>query len=479
MQTRRDQLQAYRFLIKRILASLLGNQPESPEQPMRRVMVSTFSGLMAGVLACAGVGLFGWLTGNSARAWQDGGTLIVEKETGTRYIYRKDEKILNPIVNFTSARLLLGDEVKIQRVSRESLADTTRGPALGILGAPDSLPDKDNIASKPWTICSKEVAVDQGTKPEVDVLVGRTDLGTTDVGDQGLVVQAGGDTLWFVGRGTRHETDKSSMRSLLLPDLANTTVGLAWLNAVAPGEALKPLVISARGNPGLEVAGQPTQIGQVFTTRAINNQAAWYVLQADGLSQITETQAALLYGAEVNFQPTGSTGPTEVSISAINQAPQSAKQVDSQGLPREIPKSVGLVSGAGATVCAWLDEPGKPLRITTGGELPAPAEGTESDAGVGTGLTADHVTVPSGQAAIVAARPSPDSPPSAYYLVTDAGVKFPVPNEDTLAKLGYAGVKPVEVPSAILRLVPQGPALNVEDAGRPAPVAPPVAAPAK
>jgi type VII secretion protein EccB len=480
MQTRRDQLQAYRFLIKRILASLLGNQPESPEQPMRRVMLSTFSGIMAGVLACAGVGLYGWLTGSSARAWKEGGALIVEKETGTRYIYRTDAGILNPIVNYTSARLLLSGDIKIQRVSRKSLASTPRGPALGILGAPDSLPDQKNIVSKPWTICSEEEPADQGTTPEVDLLVGRTDIGAANVGNRALVVASGDGQLWYIGNGTRHETDQTSMRSLNLGDSPQTTVGAAWLNAVPQGADLKPPVIPNRGKPGLGVNSAPTTVGQIFRTEALNGDPAYYVMRLDGVAQLTQTQAQLILGSSAaNQQPSNSDDATDVPLNAINEASQSPSKIDAEGLPRTIPARVDLASGAGATVCAWFDEPGKPLRITVNGEVPDPAEGSESNAGVGTGLTADHVNVVSGQAAVVAARTTAGSPPSAYYLVTDAGVKFPVPDEGTLGKLGYGGVKPLEVPPGILGLVPQGPALNAEDAARPAPVVPPAAAPAK
>jgi type VII secretion protein EccB len=364
-------------------------------------------------------------------------------------------------------------------VSRKSLATTPRGPALGILGAPDSLPDQKNIVSKPWTICSEEKAADQGTTPEVDLLVGRTDIGATNVGNRALVVASGDGGLWYIGNGTRHETDQTSLRSLGLPDSPNTTVGLAWLNAVPGGEALKPLVIPNRGKAGLAVDQAPTVVGQIFKAQTLNGDPVFYVMQIDGLAQLTQTQAQLILGSSAaNQQPSNSDQPTEVPLNAVNEASQSPRKIEPQGLPRTIPEPVDLTSGAGATVCAWFDDAGKALRITVNGEVPDPAEGSESNAGVGTGLTADHVHVVSGQAAVVAAHTT-GSPPSAYYLVTDAGVKFPVPDEATLGKLGYSGVKPLEVPSGILGLVPQGPALNAEDAARPAPVVPPAAAPAK
>ena len=88
MQTRRDQLQAYRYLLRRILAAMLGSEPESLEQPMRRVSTATFAGAMVGALACAGVALYGWLADTNATRWKnEPNALIVEKETNAAYLY--------------------------------------------------------------------------------------------------------------------------------------------------------------------------------------------------------------------------------------------------------------------------------------------------------------------------------------------------------------------------------------------------------
>ncbi|HZC25413.1 MAG TPA: type VII secretion protein EccB, partial [Actinopolymorphaceae bacterium] len=88
MQTRRDQLQAYRYLLRRVLAAMLGSEPEAIEQPMRRVTSSTLAGVMVGVLACAGVALYGWIGHANATKWKStSGALIIEKETNATYLY--------------------------------------------------------------------------------------------------------------------------------------------------------------------------------------------------------------------------------------------------------------------------------------------------------------------------------------------------------------------------------------------------------
>jgi hypothetical protein len=46
------------------------------------------------------------------------------------------------------------------------------------------------------------------------------------------------------------------------------------------------------------------------------------------------------------------------------------------------------------------------------------------------------------------------------YLITDLGYKFPVAGADAQNSLGYRGITPVPIPTALLQLVPTGPALD-------------------
>jgi hypothetical protein len=73
---------------------------------------------------------------------------------------------------------------------------------------------------------------------------------------------------------------------------------------------------------------------------------------------------------------------------------------------------------------------------------------------------ADWIVVPPGRAALVEALAGPDSPTGSLALVTDLGMRFPVPSRDVLATLGYAGVTPQRLPAALVALLPSGPALD-------------------
>jgi hypothetical protein len=45
-------------------------------------------------------------------------------------------------------------------------------------------------------------------------------------------------------------------------------------------------------------------------------------------------------------------------------------------------------------------------------------------------------------------------------IVTDTGRRYPVASREVLAKLGYGGVTPKQVPSQMIALLPQGPSLD-------------------
>src|SRR5205823_8000537 len=84
--------------------------------------------------------------------WQKPGVLIVEKETGTRYLYVSGR--LHPVLNLASVRLLTQGQPTVESVSSRALAGLPHGTPLGIPGAPDSLPDPARLLSAGWLICA-------------------------------------------------------------------------------------------------------------------------------------------------------------------------------------------------------------------------------------------------------------------------------------------------------------------------------------
>ncbi|MEQ4206452.1 type VII secretion protein EccB [Actinopolymorpha sp. B9G3] len=499
MQTRRDQLQAYRYLLRRVLAAMLGSEPEALEQPMRRVSTSTFAGIMIGVLACAGVALYGWIADTRTDQWKQeaADTLIVDKDTNSIYLYLHkdalasggqqtgqqggeqqapdpanptgeiDEKdmVLVEVLNHTSARLILGKEPKVVRVASASLDDVPRGPRIGIPLAPNSVPRKDNVTSKPLTTCSTARTVNDAQQLEVDMLIGATesDLGARPIGDQALVVRSPDGSLFLIYRGKRLATDDDALRSLDLNQGTPLTVGAAWLDALEEGQPLAaPVVPGRREQSTVLVNGETTWIGQVFHS---DSPDTYYVMLADGLTEITAVQADLLFGegaAEINGVDQDEA--TDVTISEVNNAASETPSIAVPDLPATTPRLAEVGTATDEPVCLWYGGSREGVHITMGGELPAaPVEG-EGEGSQGNSI--DRVVVPPGRVAIVGLQPGPDVEPESFFLITDEGVKFPVPDQASLDALGFDGIEPEKVPSSLLRLVPEGPALSQQAAFR-------------
>src|SRR4051812_30204123 len=102
MQTRRDQLRAYRFATRRIASAMVRADPEAAEQPLRRLGRSGFAGLMIAALVVAGVAILGVLRPGGGDAWRDGRSLIVDADAMSRYVFV--DGVLHPVLNYTSAR---------------------------------------------------------------------------------------------------------------------------------------------------------------------------------------------------------------------------------------------------------------------------------------------------------------------------------------------------------------------------------------
>src|SRR5262249_1723714 len=142
MGTRREQHNAHRFLTRRIVSAMLSGEPESNELPMRRFGMAVIGSVLVATLALAGIGIYGPLSRGGGAPAEN--VIIVEREPGAKYLYLQGQ--LHPVLNWTSALLIVGQPTPtVQTMSRTSLRDIPRGRPVGIVDAPDSLPDKGSL----------------------------------------------------------------------------------------------------------------------------------------------------------------------------------------------------------------------------------------------------------------------------------------------------------------------------------------------
>jgi len=463
--TKRDQLQSHQFLVQRMISALVTRESDPEQPPFRRPALAAFGSIAVAVLALACVWVYGLIVPGGNKSWQSGNAVVVEKETGTRFVYLDGR--LHPVTNYVSALLVLNKNAATRSVSRRSLADVPRGPKVGIPDAPDALPDRGRLLTGGWTSCSEPALDVAGARTSESVLlVGHRPPGGTPLDDAAMLVEVieTGDQ-YLIARGYRHRIQlaDSVAVGLALGSEPWARVGSAFVDVLPAGQPIAPLRIDGVGKPSGILPGRPsTRTGQLFVVRTASGGVQHYVAETNGLRPISALQFdiqrayAPMKAAHAGQAPWG----IELDLLSAGQARRPAPAETSLGAaPAARPRFVAPHDGVG-TVCADF-EPGEPVpEVFIDPVMPArdPLTVTTSRAAAGTSR-ADRVIVPPGHAAVVEALQTPQTPAGTVSLVTDLGRSHPF-DPALLEVLGYGGVRPVRIPEALVARIPQGSGLT-------------------
>jgi type VII secretion protein EccB len=454
MPSRRDQVQAQSIVQNRMVCALVSGDPDAADNPHRPLGTGTIGGLLVATLIIVGFAVYGYLRPGGATTWQNPGSVVIEKETGSRYVYVQGR--LRPILNYASARLLLGADAKTVTVSAKSLATVPHGQPVGIPGAPDTLPTAA-AATSVWSVCAP-VAVDrvgqQDTATTLSIAPAAT--GTPLPDDRAVLVSSGGEQYMIHG-GHRLRLGAPWIARILGADRAAVPVPANWLRIVPAGPDLVAPQPGRRGAQGPVIGGTPRKVGDLFLVRGAGDTVRYYQLRSDGLAVLNPLQYVLA-GAD----PAGVHGgqppePVEVTAAALN-AVRTAPAVAADQVPATVP----AIADAPPNGTAWcLRQPinGAAPQITV--DRPAPAVDAVVDGYqlTRTDRTADAVSVAAGQGGLFAAGRFGQPAGPGWFVVTDAGVKYPVANAATAERLGFAG-GPRPAPPELLDLLPTGPRLG-------------------
>ncbi len=465
LRTRREQVQAYRFVTRRIVSAMLAGEPESNDLPMRRLGMALFASAMVGAIVLAGIGVYGLVTGKQQGLSEQ--ALVIEKETGAKYVYLDGR--LYPALNYASARLVLDKSApEVRTMSQKSLEGLPRGLPVGIPDAPDALPAPSKLLRLPWQVCQSSDPTGAGGS-NTRAVIGRELAGASPLGERGLLVSFE-NSYHLLWHNTRlRVANPAVLVALGLSQSSAIEVGRPLMNAVTAGPDLQPLAVPGKGAVASRpIGGAPARIGDVFQSAG-----QYYVLTQTGLATIGEVTARLaLAGGGTARQIT----PDEVGGALVNVT------VEPPGLPPVMPALVN--TPAPVAVCVVDRDAAGKMPVTTTVEifraLPAElrADSTEAVAAQQGARdrvsTVDQVVMTGGRAAVVrAVAGRGDAAGTAVYLVVN-GMRYPFGqrNGDARTALGYGAVTPTAVPAAMLALVPTGPTLDVTAAKRFATAAP-------
>ncbi len=457
MQSRRDLFQAHRLMTQRAALALLRGEPDIPDQPLRRLNIAAFSGVLVAVIVAALFGIWGLLGHGGAPLHQQPGTLVIDRQTGTSYVFCQGGELC-PVLNYASARLALqSSSVDQQTVSQASLAKFARGPLIGIPGLPQPLPDSGLLFRQPWSVCTQTAIGLSGPKT-ITTLVGGTGTGGRSLGAGALLTQALGQD-WVIWDGQRMPIQPGLLQTLFA-SRQPVAVPPVWLDAMPEGPAFAPPAIAGQGGTVAGPLGTVT-VGQVYEVTAVGGSPPqYYVMLRDGLARISETQAALL-----DFEPSAPK-PSMLNPSQVT-GHLSAATVPDGGLPGSVPAVVSAGSSAPLCVVYAATAAGSTLarQVVLGGQVPSGGMAT------GTAADVDQVALPPGAGALVGAAPGTGQAAGAIsYFLVSGGRRYALASQSVAAMLGYdLSTQSVLLPAGVLDLIPPGPALDPAAATRPVP----------
>ncbi|RZU53500.1 type VII secretion protein EccB [Krasilnikovia cinnamomea] len=441
MQTQRDHVHAHQFQMGRMSCALVLGDPDTAEHPSRRAWVGLLVGILVAVLVAAGFAGYGWLVPGGNKQWRAAGAIIVEKETGTRYVYL--DGVLHPTLNLTSAMLIQGSRSRITLTSRNSLKGVPHGAPIGLPGAPQVLPTAQDLVRGPWLACLAG-SVPGGPADGVGINLDPAAPFAALAGDRFTLVD-GADSHYLVWRGRKHRiTDQVVPVALGATNAEPARAPARWLDTLPDGDPIGVPEINGTGDGGPPVAGREYRVGQLFTQPSSGAEQL-FVLRPDGLTAVSRTAFLLLKA--------GSRGdPVALEAADVVAAPRSGDR-SLAGLLPDLDR-------------ARYDEPGD--RVLCARQSPAGAQAVDTAVvftdRAHSALRADGtptVHARPGTGMVVLPVPVPPLQPLRdLCLVSDEGVRFRLPDNDTLSALRLAGTPPVPFPAELLTTVPEGPVLS-------------------
>jgi type VII secretion protein EccB len=458
MESRRDQVHAYFYIVSRLNAAVMQGRPDPYEPPNRRPMLGLVIGMLLAVVIAGGFGIYGIFRPGGDKSWRQTGVVIAVKENGARYLLLDGQ--LRPVLNYTSARLVLGGatDARIVRVPQGSLKGVPVGAPIGISGAPDSVPGPDRLYSGAWTVCAQPPS--PAGRPGSTLILGDTVEPVPLATRQAFLVRTPDRQAYLIWQGRRYHVTDPAAVALGYSGVSSVLVTPAWLNPVPAGRDLSFPAVPGRGRPGPAIGGRTSVIGQVFELRSPATGAVErFLARSDGFVRLTATTAALLLADPAVRQAYAGGVVTPIPIRPDEMASATvAKSTDLvEGYPPEPPTPM---NDGGGLPCVGYRSSGDTVTVTAArmpatalsGALPVPRAAAE----VG---TVDRVLIAAGTGVLARNPYAPGTNGGATYLVTEYGVKYPLP-PGGLQSLGYAGRPPVDLPSELLELLPTGAVLD-------------------
>ncbi|MEV5853972.1 type VII secretion protein EccB [Streptomyces anulatus] len=507
MASRRDELNAYTFAKRRLIAQFLQPNPTGSEEGAPKPLRAVLPGAIIAVVVLAVFGAWGMFKPVAPQKWDAPKEhVIIASKSTTRYVVLETDgkKQLHPVLNMASAKLLLAPDKGTVVNVNESVLDSGRiphGATLGIPYAPDRLPDsKEAGAAKRWAVCERPGEGGRAIQKATFIFAEREEKKT-----QGKNALGGGELMYVEGPGpdrTRYivdaagkaypvQKDELLLRTLVGQDTKPQRVSAAWLATLHIGAPITfPTVDGTPGAP----AGAPgtlddrtNRVGMVLAATA-GTKTQSYVVLPGRVAPVSDFTAKLLLSSRqlVSLKQAGNA--KGVSAGEIKPGAPFNQKMDWPVSKPEPVNSPDVTKGSRNTVCNVLRGVDADSGVTTLSTW----VGTSFPATLPTGSSSAYVTPGSGEFF----RQFKGSTTSAgfLFLVTDTGLRYAMQSnsdsgqddsgigvsgskeervsqqeeaQQAQNRLGYKDVDPNPVPAVWSALLPTGPRLSTGAASQP------------
>ncbi|KMS70639.1 hypothetical protein ACM01_30635 [Streptomyces viridochromogenes] len=524
---RRDELAAYTFARKRTVAAFLAPSPGGSEEGAPRPIRTVMPSLGVGLVLVIGFIAWGVIKPTAPKGWDTPGEyIIVDSDSTTRYVVLdpdpkdgKVEKVLHPVLNYASAKLLLDKgkgsvlEVPGKEIDKSGIR---HGATIGIPYAPDRLPSKDDAAkAKTWAVCERPV---EGSSNAIDRAVFVLDSDDAkSLNNAGKVDPR--EALYVMDNQTRREFlvdgqgnlfllgDKEGLDEPTMAQLRAAVVGRdarpqpvsrEWLHTFNEGGIIDFPTVPSVGE-ATSVQGLPAEastVGRVLKAPDAQGEQ-YYVVLKNEVAAITPFVAALLKQSP-SAQTAYGTDPIEdikvdtQTITTANRG-EANRFYAAQGWPQTVPKQANPAATASGeartTSCSvyngTIGQGNKPqLAAWAGTAYPKRivADSLSAYVSSGSGLLFTEITGTTGGG-------------GGQYLLTDTGLRYSLPRSNdseaqasgsdsssdasdssngdasetdkARTRLGYEDVaKPAIVPQTWAAFIPKGPTLATGSAAQ-------------
>ena len=481
----RHQVTGWRFVMRRIASGIALHDTRMLVDPLRTQSRAVLMGALILITGLVGCFVFSLIrpsgsAGNNA--------VLADRSTAALYVRVGDD--LHPVLNLTSARLIVGRPVNPTTVKSSELDRFPRGNLIGIPGAPERMVQNASHDAN-WTVCDAVSGTSRGAHSTgVAVIAGPPDgdgaRAAAIHANQGILVDNGAST-WLLWDGKRSQIDLANHAvtsalglGLGAPEVpAPRPIAPGLFNAIPEAPPLAPPPIPNSGDSaGFSV---PAPVGAVVVSYGLEQNSSgtvrYYAVLPDGLQPISPVLAAILR----NTNSYGLDQPPRIGADQVAKLPVS-RMLDTTRYPDQ--QIVVVDAAKNPVTCAYWSKPAgaatSSLSLLSGSVLPVPDGVRTVDlvggGSQGNGSTATRVALVPGTGYFTQTVGGGAAAPAAgsLFWVSDTGVRYGIDNEaengpgaaghgKTVEALGLSAPA-VPIPWSVLSLFATGPALSRADA---------------